>query len=795
MLTDLRHAARAAVRSPSSSGVVVLCLTLGLAVTTTMFGIVNALLLRPLPYADPGRLVVVRERRAEAPGGVRGSLSLPDFADYRGAARAFVGFAAYQGRGYNVQTASGAAYVEGTAVSASLFAVLGVRPLLGRGFVAEEERPGQGRVAIVSFDTWQRLFDGDRAVVGRRVLVNGEPYTVVGVMPEGFAFPSTEGLWTPLTLDPTRDVRGDHAVTGVARLRAGVSLEAARTELDVVARRLEAQYPTTNAGWRPTVRTMRDDMMSEMRPALAIFQAATLLVLLIACANAANVVVARGASRERELAMRAALGAHRGRLLSLVLCESTLLALAAGAIGLLLASWGLRGFLAAIPVEQPAWMDFSTDRRVFAYALGAALLAGLVAGLPAALRASRQALGVAGARSAGGVQQTRTRGALVVAQLALSLVLVIGASLLGRSIAALQRVDPGFDTRGLLTLRVVFAGGGYEIGGARDDAVARTVERLASLPGVRAAAAATQVPMRGADVTRVDVDGMALREDDGRREVTWNAVTPGWFRALGVPVLAGRDFTAVESRDTTVVIVSSAMARSLWPGRSALGGRVHLGPRGRGKWATVVGVVGDVQQWGLNEPPTVELYLPFGAEPPGIATFVVRSTAPTVTLAPAMRAALRGAAPGIAPVDVTPMETVIRDTHWQPKVFSALFGAFGIAALVLAAAGVYGLTAYAVSQRSREIGVRVALGARGGQVVRLVARRGLALTGIGLAVGIALALAVSQVMRRVLFGVTPTDPVAFVAAPLLLALVALAASVVPARRAARVDPAEVLRNE
>jgi predicted permease len=797
MLTDLRHAVRGALRNPASSTVIVLCLALGLAVTTTMFGIVNAIVLRPLPYASPDRLVVVRERPRDASGNERGSLSLADFVDFRAATRAFAGFGAYQGRGYNVETAGGAEYVEGSAVSPGLFAVLGVRPALGREFVAEEERPGKGRVVILGDDVWRRLFAADPRVIGRRVLVNGEPYTVVGVMPPRFGFPQTDHLWTPLTLDPARDERGDHAATGVARLRDGATSATARAELDVVAARLAAQFPRTNAAWRPTVTGMRADMLGEIRVVLAIFQAATVLVLLVACANAANVIVARGAARERELAMRAALGARGGRLLSLVLLESTVLAAAATALALLAASWGMRGFLAAIPVERPQWLEFGVDVRVLAYAAGAALLAGAAAGLPAALRAARRSLGVAAgdARATGGAAQSRLRGALVVGQLALSLVLVVGASLLGKSILALQSVDPGFDARELTTLRVVLSGGGYDARAGRTDAVTRTTAALAALPGVSAAAAASQLPLRGGGITEVDVEGTPLERTDRLRVVTWNGVTGGYFRAMRVPVVRGRDFTASESRDTTVAIVSASMARKLWPGREALGGRVHLGPRDGGHWATVVGVVGDVRQWGLNEDPATELYLPYGADAEGSATFVVRSATPVTVLAPAMRAALARSAPGLAPVDVSTMATVVRETHWQPKVFSALFAAFGVAALLLAAVGVYGLTAFAVSQRTREIGVRVALGARAQQVVGLVARRGLALTAAGLAIGLALAFALSGVMRAMLVGVSPTDPVVFVLAPALLGVVALAASVIPARRAARVDPAAVLRGD
>jgi putative ABC transport system permease protein len=799
MLQDVRYALRLLVRSPGFTLLATLTIGLGIGVNATIFSSVNALLLRPFPYEDQARVVAIRSLNARY-GSDANELSYPDFQDVRAQSRSFTSAAAYTGRSYNLASSEEEPErIEGEAVSATLFPLLGVSPSLGRNFLPEEDRPGAAKVAMLSHALWQRRFAGDSGVVGRTVLMNGEPHTVVGVMPPRFEFPADAKIWSPLALDPD-SLRGSHYLEAVGRLAPGVTIAQADAELRAIARRLEQQYPETNKSWSMNVVPLREHEIGEYRPVLYIMQGAVLLVMLIACANVANLLLARASSRSREIAVRTAIGAARTRIVRQLLTESVILALAGSAVGILFATWGNAFVDSAVPADRPFWMTFEIDWRVLTFTIALAIVTGLIFGLAPALQASSTDLNETlkeGGRTGTSARRNRLRGVLVVSEVALSLVLLIGAALMIESFVRLQQVDPGYDRDNVLLQRVYLAGKAYDSTYARAAFFDEVIERVKALPGIGAAAATTNTPLSGSSTaSTIVIEGRSY--DPGEEPAaSWRSTTAEYFDVFRIPIVRGRAYTADEVRDTAdVVVVSEAMARRHWPNESALGKRFRFASDDDGeRWFTVIGVTPDVKHRQLNERPQAQFYLPYTQSAWRGVTIAVRTAGSPLSLAGAVRQAIHAADPNLPVFDVVTADDEFRQSVWEPRFFGQLFAGFAVIALVLAVSGIYGVMAYMVTQRTHEIGVRLALGAPRREVLTMVVTRGAVLAVGGIAIGLVGAFGLTRVLSSMLFGVGATDAVTFVVIALLLGVVAIVASYIPALRASRVDPMVALRYE
>ncbi|MGH7538555.1 MAG: ABC transporter permease [Gemmatimonadales bacterium] len=797
---DLRYAVRTLSRTPAVTLIAVVTLALGIGVNTTVFSCVNALFLRPFPYGDPLRLVALRQDNPSR-GWTGNEVSHPNFVDWQAQARSFQGIAAHYGSSFNLAGGDRPERIEGEAVSWNLFGLLRIAPMLGRDFTAQDGLPGAPPVALLSAALWQRHFGGDSGIVGRTISLSGQPHTVIGVLPPPHQFPADQQLWVPIREGLSRS-RGMHYLEVIGRLRDGVTVDQANAELVTLAGRLETQYPEDNAGWSASVVPLREHEVGEYKLVLQLMMAAVAFVLLIACANVANLLLSRAAARHREIAIRAALGAGRVRIVRQLLTESVLIALAGAALGLVVALWGLDLIVAAVPADKPFWMVFSLDGRVLAFTAAVAIATGVLFGLAPALHAVQTDLHESlkeGSRSAGtaGARQ-RLRHALVVAEVALSLVLLIGAALMIRSFLLLQRVNPGFDRSNVLSVSVVLAGTKYDSAHTRTAFYTDLLPRLAALPGVLGAAASSAPPLsERSSTSSFTVEGQPT-EPGQEPNGSWQAVTAGYLGLLGVPILRGRDVTEQDVRDSSLVaVINRSMARRFWPAEDPLGKRFHFGSADEADapWITVVGVAGDVRHRRLSEAPANQFYIVFPQAPFRGMVLLVRTAAEPVALARAVRETVRSADDQLPVYSLQSMEQLYRSSMWEQRLYGWMFGAFAGVALLLAVVGLYGVMAYMVTLRTHEIGVRMALGAERANVRRLVVRRGLRLAAIGIGIGLVGAMAVTGTLRGFLFGVTATDPVVFLGIALLLTAVALVASYLPARRAAQVDPVIALRSE
>lgn len=800
LAADLRYALRTLRRSPGFALTAVACLALGIGANTAIFSMVNAILLRPFPFAGGERLVSLY---ATAQDGAVYGLSMDDLAELRADGRSFGAVAGMSGRSFTLTDGDQAERVQGAAVTPELFPMLGVRPQLGRLFRADEAQPaGFEPTVLLSDGLWRHRYAADPSIVGRTIRLNDRALVVAGVMPPGFRFPETEQLWVPLGAAPGEE-RDQRYVVGLARVKPGVSVEQAAREAAAIAARRGSRYPDTHAGWGLRVLGFREDHVDgDARTLFYVMMGAVLFVLLIACANVANLMLARGADRAREMALRTALGAARGVLVRQLLAESALIALAGGAAGVLLATWWTRAVLAAIPEELPYWIRIEVDGSVLAYTLLVSLATALVFGLIPALRASRPDLQGAlqqGGRAGSGPRGNRLRGALIAGELSLSVILLAGAGLMIRSFLEVQRADAGFPTERVLSLRVHLPGDRYDDPATRVAFAQQLEERLAALPGVAGAGVTTSLPTDdGGRPVSVSAEGAAV--PDSGVHATGVASTSGLFGALGVPLVAGRALTAQEAADTaqSSVIVGSALAARLWPGRSAVGRRIRVGQGQDVRWSTVVGVARPLQyeEFGEETPRSLlQLHLPYAATPGRQGVVLVRTSGDPAALSAAVRRVIREIDPHAAPFDLMTMRQVRDLTTWPTRVFGGVFGMFAIIALVLAATGIYGVTSYSVAQRSREMGVRMALGARGGDVLALVVGGVARLAAAGVVVGLLGALGLTRLMSSMLYGVSATDAATLLGAPLVLAAIALLAAYLPARRATRVDPIVALRSE
>ena len=797
MLQDVRYALRSLRRHPVFAFTAILTLALGIGANTAIFSAVNGVLLRPLPYPEPERLITIWGHHASIG---RETASLPDFLDWR-KARSFSGMAAWAGASYTVTGTGEPQVVTGAQVTPNYFRVLGVTLPQGRDFRDEEARGG-ARVAVLSRGYWERAYGGRSDVIGRRITLSGAPYTIVGVGARGLALPEEVDIWTPLQTDTTLGRRNDFLQV-IGRLAPGVTPQAADAELTTIARRLEAEYPNSNAGWGVELIGLQERIVGEIRPALLVFMGAVLLVLLIVCANVANLMLARVAAREREVTIRAALGASRRRLMRQLLTESVLLALCGGVLGLGLAVWGVSALRSLNPGTLPRLDEVRLDGGALAFALLLSLGTGLLFGVVPAVRVLgfdlRGGLAEGGRALAGARSGARTRTALVLAEVALASVLLVGAALLLRSFVRLQHVDPGFTTQGILTARVTLPRARYD-DPARQAAFADALlERARALPGVTSAAVATSAPVDdGLPYWAIALAGVDQPPPNVVQDAVVYRTSPDFFRTFGLPLLRGRLFEAADrSESAPVAIVSQSLAQRYWPGRDPIGSRLTFGDPADSTttWMTVVGVVGDVRQEGAVSPAYPQIYVPFTQISSRSMVVALRTGQDPLALVPSLKQALAGVDPNLALSRVATMQQRLANTLARPRVNALLLAAFAATALILAALGIYGVIAYSVVQRTREMGIRIALGARAEDVLGLVMRQGITPVLIGLAIGLAVAAAGSRVLRSLLYGVAGTDLATYAVVAAFLAAVAVAASYVPARRAARADPMTALRTE
>jgi putative ABC transport system permease protein len=796
---DVRCSARALRRSPGFTAVAVLTLALGIGVTTAIYSLVRGVLVGPLPYGEPERIAMVFEKRPR-----ENSLKTPaapaDYLDWRQRNTVFAAMAAYDEASADLVGRGEPLKLDAGSVTADFFRVLGVRPLLGRLFEPGDDVEGRDGVVVLGYGAWQRCFAGDSSVVGRRVNLGGRQREVVGVLPETFRFPGMAEIWLPMVFSPeVQRWRSLHYLRVYARLRPETSLPEARSAMESLGDALALEHPDTNAHHGVHVVALRDQLVGDVRPMLLALMFAVVLVVLIACANVANLLLSRAALRRRELAIRGALGASGGRLVLLVLAESAVLSLTAGACGAFLAVWltDILGLLLRSHVSSVGLADIAVNVPVLLFALGLSLATSLLAGLPAAWQATRVDLNESlkeGGRTSAGVSRPHLRRGLVLAEVALSVILLAGAGLLLRTVARLHDVSPGFAPRNVLTVPLDLPETRY----GKPERIASfyrgLLEATGQLPGVTAAGAVSQLPLGGSDArTGVEIEGREAREGEPTR-MHRRTASPGYFEALGIPLRAGRGFEERDAQDAPpVLLVNETAARLYWPGRSPVGRRVRLA--GTEAWREVVGVVGDVKHWGLDQAVRPEMYFPPAQEPMAQVTLVVRAAGDPMSLVPALRGALRRLDAELPLGTPVLMERVIERSVSPRWFFLTLMAAFAGLALVLAALGIYSVTSYGVAQRTHEIGVRMSLGARMADVRKLVLGETLRLSAGGIALGLLGAVMLGRFIEKQLFGVPPADPLTLAAVAGVLLGVSLLAADVPARRAARVDPTLALRGE
>ena len=798
---DIRYGVRSLLKQPGFAAVAVLTLALGIGANSTIFSFVNGVLLRPLPYHEPERLVLLDET-APKRGVTSVGVSFPNFLDWREQNRVFEGVAAYIPAGYTLVGAGEPEQLRGARVTSGLFEILGVTPALGRTIRPEEDRPENDTVVILGHGLWQGRFGADPGVVGRMISLNNRPHTVIGVMPPDFKFPEVADLWLPLALDAQRWTRNDHGLGAIARLKPGISLVRAQAEMVSVALRIEEQNPVTNEGMSVSVSNLREGLVGDYQQALMILLGVVGFVLLIACVNVANLLLARASARRKEISIRSALGAGRWRIMRQLITESLVLGAAGGALGLVMSVWGLELLLSAVPVEFPFWMKFNLDGRVLAFTAGVSLLTGIVFGAAPALQASKvdlnEALKEGGRSAAVGAGRHRLRALLVVAEVALSLVLLVGAGLMMRSFLRLQNVKPGLNPENVLTMIVSLPRAKYQEPERQVAFFEQLLERVKSLPGVEGAAAVSNLPLSGSRWGRsLTVEGRSVLSVGEAPMINHCVVTPGYFRSMGIPILTGRDVADEDAKDSPkVTVIDERLAREYWPDESPLGKRIRFGPpESNEPWFTIVGVAGEVRHERLDAQTRKTVYVPYRQIPVGGMTLTVRTATDPLSLTAAIRGQVRGLDPDQPVASVRTMEEVVFSTVWQPRLYAILFAVFAAVALALASVGIYGVMSYAVSQRTHEIGIRMALGAQAADVLKMVLGQGLVLVLVGVVTGLGAAFALTRLMASLLYGVSATDPTTFAAIALLLLCVALLACYVPARRAMKVDPMVALRYE
>jgi len=802
---DLRYGARMLLKNPGFTLIAVLTLALGIGANTAIFSVVNGVLLKPLPYREPEQLIRVFERSRTQP---KFPMSGGNFQDYRDQNSTLGGLALYTRQDLELSQDDKPERLAALRVSAGFFELLGAQPLLGREFRREDELPDNNQVVILSHGLWQRRFNGDPNIVGRVVTLSGRPFTVVGVAPQGLqhvggdyrSMPHGESVdaWWPVALSPQAG-RGAHFLNAVGRLKPGVSIAQAEADFNAIAERLAQQFPNTNQSWRIAIQPLREEIAGRARTTLLALFGAVFFVLLIACVNVANLLLARATAREREIAVRSAVGAGRWRIVRQLLTESLLLSIVGGAAGILLAQWAIDALRALGPEQLPRLQAVNIDGRILFFTLGVTLLTGVLFGLAPALQAGQfnlNALLKEGGRGGGG-QRRRLRDALVITEVALALALLAGAGLLIRSFWKLQQTDPGFNPERVLTASLTLPGARYGDAPKVASFQRQLIDRVTALPGVQSAGVTSDLPWTGYDENAgFTIEGKTFPPNDGP-SARYHYVSSDYFRTIGVPLIAGRFFNADDRQDAQLaLLINRSMAERYWPGESAVGKRLTFSSQPKEKdWYTIVGVVGDVKDFPHSPAAAPAFYWATTQLTPRQLILAVRFSADPLNLIEAVRGEVRSLDKDLPLADAQTLETIAAIAVAGRRFTLWLVGFFALTAMALAAIGIYSVLSYLVAQRTHEIGLRMALGAQLGNVLKLVIRQGMTLVLLGIASGMAAAFALTRLIKGLLFEVSATDPLAFALAATLLALVALLACYVPAWRATKVDPMVALRHE
>ena len=805
LFQDLRYGFRVLLRKPGFTVIAVIALSLGIGANTAIFSAVNAILLRPLPYDDPERLVWIWEHNLTSDI-KQEPISFPNFSDYREQNQVFEDVAAFTRWRPVLTTGGEPERILAEQVSASLFSVLRVEAAAGRTFLPEEDRPGTNNVVILSYGLWERRFGSDNEVVGKTITLNGNPHTVVGVMPNDFRHPAPDArrpteLWTPLGMDAARMHRRLDILSVIARLKPGASMEQARAEMETISARLNQQYPETNAGWGVTIIPLHERFVGDVRLAMLVLLGAVTFLLLIACANVANLLLVRSTARQKEIAVRKALGATRGRLIRQFLTESLLLAVAGGIVGALLAVFGINILVALSPGNIPRIGEASLDVRVLGFTLGLSLLTGMIFGLAPALGASNpdlnESLKEGGKNPGHGSGGGRLRSLLMVFEVSVALILLIGAGLMIKSFLRLQQVNPGFNPQRVLTVELALPRSKYKENHQVLSFYNEVVDRVERLPGVEAAAAVSTLPLAGGvSVLNIEVEGRPQLPSGHVIGAESQVVSPSYFRTMAIPLLKGRLFTDQDVEEAPgVIVINDVMADRYWPGEDPIGKRISLVDALTGPWLTVIGVVENVRQVTLDSEPYPQMYEAYSQNPGRGAALVVRTASDPMSLISAVRTQVSAIDRDQPLYNVRSMDQVLDDSVSRQRFNMLLISIFTAVALVLAAVGIYGVISYSVSHRSHEIGIRMALGARQADILKMVIEHGLKLALAGVGIGLVAAFILTRVISSLLYGVSAIDPFTFASGAIVLIGVAIMACYIPARRATKVDPMIALRYE
>jgi len=808
LFKDIRYSVRNLLKRPGFTAIAVITLALGIGANTAIFSVVNALLLRPLPFKEPDRLVQVWEANIKR-GQNTMEVAYPNFADWRAQNQVFEQIAAYSDKTFNLTETGEPERIQGEIVSPSIFPLLGIKPVLGRVLLPEEDHPNKVFSVVMSDGLWRRRFNSNPQIIGKTIKLNSESFTVVGVVPsitDLFDLPTDTEVWVPISHSVGFDNRNGHYLDVVARLKPGVTREQAQANMDTIAGELAAQYPTSNVDHVVRLVPLQQQVVGDFKLAVLVLLGAVLFVLLIASANVANMLLARAASRQREIAIRTALGAGRWRIVRQLLTESLLLSALGGAVGLLLALWGVYLLVAFGPADLPRAREVAMDGRVLIFTFAVSLLTGIVFGFIPALQASRpelnETLKESGRSPMGSTRHRRVRSFLVVSEIALSLMLLVGAGLLMRSLVKLQAINPGFNPNDVLTMKVSLRGPNYQKDAPIIAFHDQLIDKIKALPGVQAVATRSHVPIAADDGyanLSFAIEGQ-LRDTANRSTAFYNAVSPDYFQTMQIPVLKGRPFEARDDgKSQNVIIINETLARRYFSGEEPIGRRMTLNDQDPKEedWATIVGVVRDTKPRAvdLSASPVAEMYMPFAQQPESSTALMIRTTNNPENTAAAVRREVQTLDNTQLVHSIRTLDSVMSEAVATPRFRTSLLGLFAVVALILAIVGIYGVMSYAVTQRTHEIGIRIALGAQAADVLKLVVSNGMGPVLIGVTLGLAGAVGLTSLMVSLLFGVTATDALTLATVSAGLILVALIACYIPARRAAKVDPLVALRYE
>ena len=808
LLKDIRYGVRASLKHPGFSAIVILTLAVGIGASTAIFTVVNSVMLRRLPYRTADRIVAIQEVNQD---GKRVQVTAPNFLDWRAQNTVFEQLAAIRSGNGNLTFSDQAERIDLAQTSANFFDVFGVGPQLGRLFIQADEQAGHQPIIVLSDVLWRRRFGADQGIIGKPLTLDGKTYTVVGIAPAGFQYPDKTEAWLPpLKLAPELNERMDVTqnrgmgyLSAVALLKPGVSVQQAASEMDTITGRLRQQYPETNNTRFDRVVSLRNHLVGNSDTILWLLFGAVMFLLLIACANVANLLLANAAARSKEIAVRAALGASRARVMRQLLTESAIPALTGGVLGLLLAIVGVVAIKRLLPPDFPRLKEIGMDWRVLAFTLGVSVLTGFLFGFAPALHIARtdvqEVVKESGRGTAGSARNSRLRHALIIAEVALSVVLLAGAGLLFRSFLRLQAVNIGFTPQQVLTARVVPSGPEFKVVADYIKFYDQVLARVRAMPGVQQAGLISILPLRKGPTTGFRIEGRPILPPDKWVPTNFRIVSPGYFQAMNIPIMQGRAFTEQDDGNAPArVMINQALAERDFPGENAVGKRITLKnttQNGQPVWFEIIGVTANVRSTEVREEAPPEFYFTTEQSPLDQMTVVIRSTQEPASLAPTLRQAVAEINKSVPVSDVQTMEHIVSESVTQPRFNVFLLGLFSGIALLLSAAGIYGVTAYTVTQRTQELGIRLALGAQVRDILRMILGQGMIVIGIGLVIGLAAAVALTRLMRTLLFGIGENDPVTFGAITLVLLLVALAACYIPARRAAKVDPLIALRYE